>query len=219
MVAVNAYSIPNILGSTLQPSPESPTFQYQINNSEIFSAKLNEIDKEISKFDPPSNTKTSVPNQCGTTILPSPESLNPMAYHSQIPYLLPYDHLLSRDPNTSTNPNDHLISRDPKNSVNPDDHSQIPYLLSRDLKSSTNPDDHLLSRYQNSKKLEELNESHESRSPSSSTVEAEINDMQFKYKSYMYALITGATLKAFNGWFLWTRMGFLVYQVLGIHLL
>ena len=145
MVAVNAYSIPNILGSTLQPSPKSPTFQYQINNSEIFSAKLNEIDKEISRFDPPSNTKTSVPNHCGTTILPSPESLNPMTYHSQIPYLLPYDHLLSRDPNTSTNPNDHLISRDPKNSINPDDHSQIPYLLSRDLKSSTNPDDHLLS--------------------------------------------------------------------------
>ena len=69
-----------------------------------------------------------------------------MTYHSQIPYLLPYDHLLSRYPNTSTNPNDHLISRDPKNSINPDDHSQIPYLLSRDPNTSTNPNDHLISR-------------------------------------------------------------------------
>ena len=34
-----------------------------------------------------------------------------------------------------------------------------------------------LSVYHNSKKLEELNESHESRSPSSSTAEVEINDM------------------------------------------
>ena len=48
---VNDISIPNFVGSTLQPSSKSPTFKHQISNNEIFSTKLNEIDKEISKFD------------------------------------------------------------------------------------------------------------------------------------------------------------------------
>nr|POE54272.1 putative ribonuclease h protein [Quercus suber] len=128
--AVNTDSIPNLVGSTLQPSPISPIFQHQLTDSEIFSAKLTEIDKEISKYDPPTNTEISVPNQCGTKILPSPESLNTTKYHSPLP------HLSSRDHKTSTKPDDHLLSRDPKKSIKPDEH-----LLSCDPINPINPDD------------------------------------------------------------------------------
>ena len=68
-------------------------------------------------------------NQCGTTIPPSPELLNPMTYHSKLPYPLP------RDPKSPTNPNDHFLSCDPNKFTNPDDH-----LLSHDPKHSTNSD-------------------------------------------------------------------------------
>ena len=71
----------------------------------------------------------SVPNQCGTTIPPFPELLNPMTYHSKLPYPLPHD------PKSPTNPNVIFLSCDPKKSTNPDDH-----LLSHDRKHSTNSD-------------------------------------------------------------------------------
>ena len=71
---VNDISIPNLVGSTLQPSSKSPTFKHQISNNEIFSAKLNEIDKEISKFDSPINMEFSAANQCGSSTLTHPSS-------------------------------------------------------------------------------------------------------------------------------------------------
>lgn len=129
MGAINIDSIPNILGSTLQPSPKSPIFQHLLNDSEIFLAKLTEIDKDISKFDPSTNTEISMSNQYDTTILPFPESLNTTKYHSPLP------HLSLCDPKTSTNPDDHLRSRDPKKHIKPVDN-----LLSRDPINFINPD-------------------------------------------------------------------------------
>ena len=127
---VNDISIPNLVGSTLQPISKPPTFKHQISNDEIFSAKLNEIDKEISKFDSPINMEFSVANQCGSSTLTHPEPLNPTTYHSKISSPIP------RDLMNPSNPIDPFISRDHINLTTTEGHLP-PY----DSKHSTNPED------------------------------------------------------------------------------
>ena len=128
MGEVNDISIPNLVGSTLQPTSKPSTFKHQISKDEIFAAKLKEIDNEISKIDSPINMEFSVANQRGSSTLTHPESLNPTTYPFKTSSLIPHD------PINPSNPIDSFISRDHLNLTTTEGH-----LSPHDSQHSTNP--------------------------------------------------------------------------------
>ena len=128
MDEVNDISIPNLVGSTLQPTSKPSTFMHQISKDEIFAAKIKEIDKEISKFDSPINMEFSVANQRGSSTLTHLESLNPTTYPFKASSLIP------RDLMNPSNPIDSFISRDHLNLTTTEGH-----LSPHDSQHSSNP--------------------------------------------------------------------------------